>query len=115
MEAIDYIQLFYTDKLFVEIVLCTNINAYKKTGRVSGYPWTDVVLVEIKAYYGLLLLMEVMTMDRDELYWSTTGHLVIKFGNIMPRDRDVQIKRYLHFSDNRAVTVSMMTMMEVID
>lgn len=59
---------------------------------------------ELKAYYGILLLMEVMKFDRDELYWSqSTKHWIIGsyIGEIMPRDRFIQIKRYLHFSDDR--------------
>lgn len=32
--------------------------------------WTDVSVAEIKAYYGILVLMDIMNFERDELYWS---------------------------------------------
>ena len=44
--------------------------------------------------------MEVMKMDRDKLFWSESGFLTTKLSDIMSRDRLVQIKRYLHFSDD---------------
>ena len=63
----------------------------------------NVTVDEMKAYYGLLILMDIMRYDRDEMYWSDNGNFWLvgsKFGDVMPRDRYVQIKRYLHFSDD---------------
>ena len=63
--------------------------------------WTDVTLPEIKAYYGLLILMDTMKFERDEMYWSESNHYQLvgsRFGEIMPRDRYVQ--RYRHFNDD---------------
>jgi hypothetical protein len=46
--------------------------------------------------------MDVMKFEREELYWSDKEFPLVrsKFGEIMPHDRFVQIKRYLHFSDD---------------
>ena len=104
--ALNYFQLFYSDYVFAEIVRLTNLNAQVKRGANPDQHkgvWYDVTMQEMKAYYGMLLLMGVMKFDRDELYWSQSDkHWSIssKFGEIMPRDRFVQIKRYLHFSDD---------------
>jgi hypothetical protein len=65
--------------------------------------WKDVTVDEIKAYFGLLILMDTMKFDRDELYWSQSEkHWLLgsKIGEVMSRDKFVQVKRYLHFSDD---------------
>jgi len=105
--ALEYFQLFYDDCLFENIARFTNLNAASKravnSGAAATGKWTDVTIDELKAYYGLLLLMDVMQYDRDEHYWSHNAtHWLVgsKFGDVMSRDRFVQIKRYLHFSDD---------------
>ena len=51
--------------------------ARNKFDRVEGQrdirTWQDVTIAELKTYYGLLFLMEVMKFDRD---WRCTGRLV---------------------------------------
>ena len=81
------------------------MNALRKRAANEGHKgvWTEVTVPEIKAFYGLLILMDVMKFEREELYWSDNKEFPLvrsKFGEIMPRDRFVQIKRYLHFSDD---------------
>jgi len=64
--------------------------------------WTDVTLEEMKAYYGLLILMGIMRYDRDEMYWTNNADIWLvgsRFGEVMSRNRFFQIRRYLHFSD----------------
>lgn len=49
-----------------------------------------------------------MKFDRDEMYWSHSDiHCLLgsKLGDVISRDRYVQIKRYLHFSDERNADV----------
>ena len=110
--ALNLFQLFYTDEVFHSITNYTNLNALRKRTAdhvdVNGNQlhkgmWTDVSLPEIKAYYGLLILMDTMKFERDEMYWSESSQYKLvgsRFGEIMPRDRYVQIKRYLHFNDD---------------
>lgn len=68
--------MFYMDEVFQHFVKCTNTNAELKRGadpdKHKG-EWTDVILDEIKAYYGILLLMDIMNFERDELYWSNNN------------------------------------------
>ena len=59
------------------------------------HTWKAVTVVELKAYYGLLFLMEVMKFDRLEMYWVTSSdHLLVgsAFGEVMSRDHFMQIK-----------------------
>ncbi len=107
--AIDFFQLFYTDELMKLIVEYTNLNAARKRDSDPDNnkgAWSDVTLDEFKAFYGLSLLMGCMTFDRDEMYWSNSSkHKLIgsSFGEIMTRNRFIQIRRYLHFSDDAQV------------
>jgi hypothetical protein len=50
-----------------------------------------------EAYFGILIIMDTMTFDRDELYWSQReSHWLLgsKIGEVMSRDRYVQIKPF---------------------
>lgn len=69
--ALNYFQCFYNDEVFKKIVECTNLNADRKRADVNPKGvWSDVSVAEIKALYGLLILMDIMKFDREELYWS---------------------------------------------
>ena len=77
---LEYFQLFYSDVVFGKIADFTNGNARNKfdlaegegqgdgVGRRDIRTWKAVTVVELKAYYGLLFLMEVMKFDRLEMY-----------------------------------------------
>jgi len=103
---VDYFKLFYSDHVFAEITRFTNLNAATKQARGDKGVWTDVTVDEIKAYFGILIIMDTMKFDRDELYWSQSeSHWLLgsKIGEVMSHDRYVQIKHYLHFSDDTNV------------
>ena len=54
--------------------------------------WTDISLEELKAYHGILFMMDVMQFERDELYWYSSHKywvLSSKIGEITARDRFV--------------------------
>jgi len=60
-------------------------------------------LDEIKAYYGITVMMDVICLDRDELYWynGDPHHMLgTNIPSIMTKYRFMQIRRYLHFSDD---------------
>ena len=112
---LEYFQLFYSDVVFGKIADFTNSNARNKfdlaegegqgdgVGRRDIRTWKAVTVVELKAYYGHLFLMKVMKFDRLEMYWATSSaHWLVgsSFGEVMSRDRFMQIKKYLHFSDD---------------
>ena len=75
---LEYLQLCYSDVVFGKIADFTNGNARNKfdlaegqgdgVGRRDIRTWKDVTVVELKAYYGRLFLMEVMKFGRLEMY-----------------------------------------------
>lgn len=87
-DAVNFFQMFYTDEVFQHIVECTNINAELKRGadldKHKG-EWTDVILDEIKAYYGILLLMDIMNF---------TGQIITNIGFLAQ-----VLEKYLHEID----------------
>lgn len=32
--------------------------------------WNDATLEEIKVHYGVLIMMDIIKLDRDDLYWK---------------------------------------------
>ena len=59
---------------------------------------------ELKVYYGLVIMKDIIKLDRDAHYWHQGGKhflLYTRFGNVMSRDRFFQIRRYLYFVDPR--------------
>lgn len=103
--ALEYFQLFCSDEVFEKFVNFTNLNARTKRAAdpTQKGVWTNVTLPELKAYYGLLILMDIMKFQWDELCWNETQSAWLigsKFGVVMSRDCFIQIKRYLHFSDD---------------
>ena len=87
----------------------TNLNAASKREHDPDNnrgAWSDTTLEELKAFYGLSLLMGSMQFDREEMYWSNNNkHWLVgsSFGEVMTRTRFTQIKRYLHFSDDTQI------------
>lgn len=61
------------DEIFNYIVECMNRNVNKKiiedVNNNKGM-WNDVILEEIKVYYGVLIMMDIIKLDRDDLYWK---------------------------------------------
>jgi hypothetical protein len=79
---------------FMNVSRINCLNALRKRAANAGHKgvWNEVTVPEIKAFYGLLILMDVMKFEREELYWSDNKEFPLvrsKFGEIMPRDRFV--------------------------
>ena len=49
-KALEYFQIFYSDKVFGNIVCLTNLNASIKHAIGNTNVWTDLTLEEIKAF-----------------------------------------------------------------
>ena len=63
--------------------------------------WYPVTIDEMKGWVSLYLNMGLVTKPNLTSYWSTDPSLSSPFfPSIMPRDRFLQILRYLHFADN---------------
>ena len=76
-KATQIFSLFCTNTMLEKIIEFTNMNAMRKRATDPGNNkgvWYNVTTEEVKAYYGVLILMDVITCDSDELYWSqSTG------------------------------------------
>lgn len=71
--VLNYFQIFYSDEIFNHIVECTNRNANKKITEDANNNkgmWNDATLEEIKVHYGVLIMMDIIKLDRDDLYWK---------------------------------------------
>ncbi|KAK3735138.1 hypothetical protein QZH41_000008 [Actinostola sp. cb2023] len=63
--------------------------------------WRDVTVVEMKAYFGLCIMMGINVLPKVADYWSTDpflGNEAIR--NVMPRNRFQEISQFLHFCDS---------------
>lgn len=57
--------------------------------------------VEIRKFFGLLLISGYLSLPSENDYWSTCdGLIALVFGKTMSRERFRTIKRYLHLADN---------------
>lgn len=102
--ALDYFSLFFEDTFCEKIVSWTNTNAAKKieeNPEKNKTKWTPTSVAELKAFFGLLLFVEIYFSGRVEELWNTlpSKHLLDFPGirKVFTRVRFVQILRYLHF------------------
>lgn len=51
--------------------------------------WNDVILEKIIVYYGVLIMMDIIKLDRDDLYWKEDEKyfmLGIRIVDVISRD-----------------------------
>lgn len=104
--AYGFYGLMVSDKIFQEIVECTNLFAIHKIAskeEVSKFArlrrWTPTDLAEIKQFFGILLFMGLVKLPRLADYWSTDevlGHPYTR--TVMSRNRFELLLQMLHFS-----------------
>ena len=67
--------------------------------------WSPVTMEEIKGFYGVLIMMDIVELDRDASYWTPGGEgaeffmLGTNIPLVFSRDRFMQIRRNLSFSE----------------
>ena len=89
--ALDYFQLFYSDTVLNKLVQFTNDNATKRRTEQpekNKGEWKALTLEEIKIFYGLLIMKDMIRLYRDAHYWSTSdSHFLLKtqFSAVMSR------------------------------
>ena len=67
---------------------------------VHPRPWSDIEVVEMKAFVGILMLMGICRLPRLEMYWSTQQHFFSSWHlGVMTKTRFQQIFRFLHLPD----------------
>ncbi|XP_046835606.1 uncharacterized protein LOC124431580 [Vespa crabro] len=94
---------------------CLNLLVPKRTGTTIKIPpgespikksakFFNVTAVELKKWFGLIILMEIVKKPRIEDYWSTNPLLETPiFGKTMFHNRFRQILSFLYFSDNSKI------------
>ena len=63
--------------------------------------WQDVTSEELRAYFGLCIIMVINSLPRIAMYWSSDqfiGNTGIQ--NVMTKNRFEAISQFLHFSDS---------------
>ena len=99
-----YYSLLFTDELIDLIVRETNKNAraklVNKPERLAK--WQDTTQTEMKAFFGITVIMGINSLPQLALYWSTDiflGNAGIQ--SVMTKNRFEELTQYLHFSDTR--------------
>lgn len=102
-EAKHYFFKLFGDDLFDLIVLETNRYARQTLANKPNQlaKWVDVTRAEMKAYFGLCVIMGLNVLPKISDYWSTEpflGNEAIK--QTMARNRFQEISKFLHFADS---------------
>ena len=94
---------FFTDEVWDLMVTETNRYALENISHTPhARPWEDVIVPEMKAFVGLLILMGIVRLPRLEMYWQVKHPIIATVGisSIMSRNRFQQIFRFLHLADS---------------
>ncbi|XP_070573839.1 piggyBac transposable element-derived protein 4-like [Ptychodera flava] len=103
-QPIDFFELFLTED-FVEL-LVRETNAYaefkqEQAGRRDS-EWYATDATELRAYFGMMILMGMHKVPEVKHYWSSDDRLNVPgISKVMPRNRFMKISQYLHLSDSR--------------
>lgn len=88
-------ETFFDDELFNIIITQTQLYATQKNKNFS------ISIEEIKAFFGILIIMGFHKLPTLRSYWSTDFNFsVSRISNIMSLKRFLQILRFLHINDN---------------
>ncbi|CAB4065087.1 unnamed protein product [Lepeophtheirus salmonis] len=78
-----------------------NQQIVKEGSYTKNKVWEELTDKEVKIFIGLLLLQDVVSLPRQEWYWSKRESIQVPiFSKIMTRDRFRNIMKYWHFGDN---------------
>ena len=103
MSPLDYCLLFVDNHMLTSIVRETNrfaIQCLTANGKDPN-SWVAVTLEELKAFLGLIIAMSIHSLPSLRDYWKDDWILgVPEFAKVMPRNRFLDINRYLHLNDN---------------
>ena len=93
-------RLFYTEQIFWDLVDYANENA-KRRKESDPDNWKMLTVDELKAYYGLVIMKDIIKLDRDAHYWhqgvnTTSSTLDLEMSWV---ETVFQIHWYLYFVD----------------
>lgn len=92
--ALAYFRQLFDSDLIDTIVQQTNLYSVQQTG-IS----LDTSCNEIEQFFGILLMMGIVSMPSYTDFWSMTTNYK-NISDVMSLKRFQKIRRYLHFSDN---------------
>ena len=103
--ALDYFSLFFTDAVWDLILEETNRYATQvqsSSTSPNARPWHDVTKEELCAFFGILIVMGIVHLPRQEMYWQQSHPLLqgTQIPEIMTLVRFEQIWRFLHLADS---------------
>ena len=110
---LDFVELYLTDEILTHVVNETNRYAHQyleenseKADNTYFSAWTDTGILEMKKFFGLVILMGIIHKPNLPMYWSTDilYHIPI-FSKILTRDRFCLLQKFLH---------SLMMMKEIV-
>ena len=104
----DFVELYLTDHILTHVVNETNLYAHQyleqnpeKADSTYLSVWTDTDILEMKKFFGLVILMGIIHKPNLPMYWSTDSlHHTPISSKIMTCDRFYLLQKFLHFSDN---------------
>ena len=101
--ALEYLQLFFTDNVWEHLVSETNRYAFQidKTSPTPRH-WEEVTIKEMKAFFGLIIIMGIIQLPRLEMFWQLNHPLprCPCIAEVMTKTRFEQILRFLHLVGN---------------
>ena len=106
--VLDFVEVYLTDEILTHIVNETNRYAHQyleenpeKADNTYPSAWTDTDILEMKKFFGLVILMRIIHKPNLPMYWSTDSqyHTPI-FSKIITRDRFYLLQKFLYFNDN---------------
>ncbi|XP_017762629.1 PREDICTED: piggyBac transposable element-derived protein 4-like [Eufriesea mexicana] len=105
-DILSTVELFIGDDLFNLFVTQTNLYRNHQNNDNNNAPtknktWIDTNVVEMKEFWGLVIIMRIVKKPQRDDYWPTHPGLHTSiFGNTMQRNRFRQLWKYWHFSNN---------------
>lgn len=106
--VLDYVELYLTENILTHIVNETNRYAKQYFDEnpeqsENSYlsKWHDTDIIEMKKFFGLVILMGIVYKPSLPLYWSTDElYYTPIFSKVMTRDRFYLLQKFLHFNNN---------------
>ncbi|KAK7089368.1 hypothetical protein V1264_025076 [Littorina saxatilis] len=102
---LDFFFLLFKPAMIDSIVTQTNKYAREKiVNKPNGIDphWReDTTAEEVKAFFGVLILMGIHNLPRDDMYWSADDRLGVPGVNkVMSLKRYQKLKEFIHLADN---------------
>ena len=103
--AVEIFKYFLTDSICEMIVTQSNLYAKEAMGKEKYSEWVKVSVEELRAYFGLRILMGIVKLPALSMYWSKDTALnQHEVTSRISRNRFQEITRYIHFADNSTLT-----------